>query len=469
MIEESISIFASHNPSKVAFVIDGIFYSYAFLNEKINSYAYSFMEDYSIGVQDRVILYATRSIDFISCYFALHRIGAIAIPVDEHIAAETLNDIIEQTLPTLVVGHELMYDQLLNGVSSRTKEFPTFSTDDVADIMFTSGTTGTAKGVTLSHTNIEASAQNIAGYIGNTENDTEVLALPLCHSFALGRIRSVMLNGGTIYLHDGFSNVKSLFRLLESSNATGFSMVPAGWNLIKKLSGTRISKFADSLKYIEMGSSYLSADDKKELADLLPHTRLCMHYGLTEASRSVFMEFHSDSLESVGKPLPNVSVKILSNGELTTKEDVEGEICIAGKHVTHGYWHRDDLQNEVFVDGYIRTGDVGYFWEGNLYISGRLKDIINVGGKKVSAKEIEDVAMRFGGIEECACVGKKDPLLIEVPYLVIVAKTVIDKDSLLLFYRRNVEEYKIPQEIIQIESLPKTHNGKIQKHKLLNE
>lgn len=127
-------------------------------------------------------------------------------------------------------------------------------------------------------------------------------------------------------------------------------MVPASWAMIKRLSGERIGEFSDILHYIELGSAFLDVKDKQLLANLLPSTRICMHYGLTEASRSVFMEFHNDNLSSVGKPLPGVDVKIMDDYGNILPETGEGEICIKGPHVTRGYCNDDKLTQDSFLE-----------------------------------------------------------------------------------------------------------------------
>lgn len=474
MIESFINKFARQVPSKILFVIEGKEYSYSFVDTMIDKYANIFHGKYGIREQDRVVLRAERTIEFLCCYFALHRLNIIALPIDEKMQDSTLEYMIREVAPKYVLGNDnsdtLSYESIRSEAcrSQAFDAYPDIDRDNIADIMFTSGTTGNPKGVKLSHLNIESSAINMSRYINNTFEDVEVLALPLCHSFGLGRVRSTILKGGTLVLHNGFSNVKSLLRLLESTNATGFSMVPAGWNIIERFSGSKISKYGSKLKYIEMGSSYLSPSEKVHLAELLPNTRICMHYGLTEASRSAFLEFHAGNLDSVGKPLPDVDIRIYHEGELLSHEDMEGEICIKGNHVTSGYWNMEHRTPEFFIDGFIRTGDIGYIHAGYLFISGRLKDVINVGGKKVSAKEIEAMTLGIEGVRECACVGIEDNVLGEVPALYIVPddSSSIDTDKVLSVLHLKLEAYKIPRLIKKVAGLPKTENGKIKKFEL---
>ena len=155
------------------------------------------------------------------------------------------------------------------------------------------------------------------------------MALPISHSFGLGRLRCVLSVGGTLVLLGSFASMKKFYGEMERCKVTGFGMVPASWAYLKKMSGRKIADFAKQLQYVEIGSAFMSVEEKKCLMDLLPATRICMHYGLTEASRSTFIEFHKDRayLESVGRPSPGVEIKVFSD---QGKEVPEGKQIILG-------------------------------------------------------------------------------------------------------------------------------------------
>jgi long-chain acyl-CoA synthetase len=346
---------------------------------------------------------------------------------------------------------------------------PSFRTDnEVADILFTTGTTGEPKGVPLTYENEMAAASNINTFIKNTKEDVELLALPISHSFGLGRLRCCLVNGQTIILLGNFANVKKLFRIMSEQHVTGFTMVPASWRYLQKFTGDKLGEFADQLHYIEMGSAYFSAEEKKNLADLLPHTRVCMHYGLTEASRSAFMEFHDDGehLGSVGKPSPNTDIKIFDEQGTELKPNEEGEICVKGAHVTHGYLNHP-IEASFFGD-YFRTGDWGYKTpEGYIYLKSRKKDLINVGGKKLSPVETETELLKIPGVEDCACIGipDKNGVLGEVvkAFIVKAEGSDLSEDNVKNQLSGKLEGYKIPAEVEWIDKIPRTQNGKIQR------
>lgn len=336
--------------------------------------------------------------------------------------------------------------------------------------MFTTGTTGLPKGVALSYANEAAAAENINSFIGNTADDVELMALPISHSFGLGRLRCVLSKGATLVMLGSFASMKKFYGELERCRVTGFGMVPASWAYIHKMSGDKIGQYAKQLRYIEIGSAYMPAEEKHRLMNLLPNTHICMHYGLTEASRSCFISFHDDEqhLDSVGKPSPNTDIKVFDEKGQEVADGTNGEICVKGKHVCSDYWGmpKEEFHNDFFGD-YFRTGDFGHKTsDGYIYLVSRIKEIINVGGKKVSPIEVEEALNEYPGIEESACVGVHDDVLGEVVKAYYVADTDIDVAKVHKFLFGKIEAYKIPAQYERISEIPKTQNGKIQRLKL---
>lgn len=477
-LEEKIFEWAVKTPEKIALIDKKKSITYKELFENIWATKEILEADYSLKKEDNVLLAANKNVHFIYAYFAIHLIGAKVVPLDEQIQSDKLNTIVNKTKPKLIIGLNLDNDSrccdfdILKDIKLEVApdqiDFPEF--EQVADILFTTGTTGNPKGVLLSHGNIASSAHNINTFIGNNSNDIELLALPISHSFGLGRIKCVLSVGGTLILLGSIVNMKRMFRTFEENKVTGFGMVPASWQYIKKMSGIRLADFEGQLNYIELGSAYMSPENKRELLDLFPRTRICMHYGLTEASRSTFTEFASDIdyLDSLGKASPNVEIKILDEfGEINSPGE-EGEICIKGDHVTKGYL--DMPKTDFFYNEYFRTGDIGSMdSQGYVYIKGRFKEIINVGGKKLYPIEVEHKIHEFDPLLESACIGIKDDegVMGEVVKAFIVKnESTNDFKAINDFLKLNLEPYKIPVAYEWIDEIPKTKSGKIQRQKL---
>ena len=396
------------------------------------------------------------------------------MPIDPDTNQTRFEYIEKSTTPVCVMGllhnvkkETIPFTDVVNGTSKATYIAPEQS--QVADILFTTGTTGAPKGVALSYNNLSAAARNINAFIGNTSSDVELLALPVSHSFGLGRLRCSLSKGATVVMLGTFANVKKFFKEMARCQVTMFAMVPASWGFIKKMSGKYIGKFADQLKFIEIGSSFMPVEDKELLMSLLPKTRICMHYGSTEASRSAFMEFHTykDNLLSIGKASPNVEIKIFTSQGTPAALGEEGEVCVKGEHVTCSYWNETPERfASDFYDGYFRTGDCGTMdAEGNIYLKSRIKEMINVGGKKVSPMEVEDILNTIPGIKESACIGIPDPGIVlgEVVKAFIVADDNLSDEEIMQQLRPQLEVYKLPVEIERINAIPKTGSGKIQR------
>ena len=433
---------------------------------------------YGIEKGDRVILAADKQMEFVYIYFACHLLGATTIPIAPDTNEKRYRLIKSKTRPKLVVGFtdedndaqiatiKAFSCDAVTDDDISTVSFPDM--DDIADIIFTTGTTGEPKGVLLSHRNIAAAARNINEFIRNQTEDVEMLALPISHSFGLGRMRCALSNGQTLVMLGSFANVKRFFRFMEEYKVNGFGMVPASWALLKKMSGTNIGKHADQLHYIEIGSAPMPVEEKRLLVDLLPSTRICMHYGLTEASRSAFMEFHKDEghLTTVGKQTPNMDITIRGEQGNILPDGEEGESCVSGDAVTVGYL--DLPKDEAFWADSFRTGDWGSRdSEGYISLKSRKKELINVGGKKVSPIEVEDVLKTFDFIEDCVCVSAPDPegILGEVvkAFVVTSQPEKILKEYMDKLIGNKLEGYKHPAIYEAIDEVPKTASGKVQR------
>ena len=474
-IEHKIWHWASLLPDKPAVKSGKKSATYLQLCQRVLGARDYFVSQPTLNAGDTIVLAAGKQIEFVYAYFGAHLAGLKVVPVDPATNPDRMAFIIKQTGASLLVGFDGIENNIrticLKEFEELASEFSVPSFPDgnqIADILFTTGTTGKPKGVPLTYDNEAAAARNINEFIGNTGNDIELLALPVSHSFGLGRMRCCLSQGATFILLGSFANVKKLYRTIEEEHVTGFTMVPASWRYLKKLTGNKLGDFRNQLRYIEMGSAFFSKEEKDELAGILPDTRVCMHYGLTEASRSTFMEFHQDAshMDSVGKASPHTEIKILDENGVECEAGNEGEICIKGEHVTHGYL--DLPVGDSFFGDYFRTGDWGYKTEdGYVYLISRKKELINVGGKKVSPIEVEEQLLKIPGVEDCACIGVPDDneVLGEVVKTFIVKEkgseiTFADIDEQLT---GKLESYKIPVCYEWIDAIPKTQNGKIQR------
>jgi long-chain acyl-CoA synthetase len=472
------------NPSRLALGSGTDEVTYAQLGQGILRAADVLREE-GVNPGDRVMLEATRQPEFVCAYFACHFVHAIAVPYAPDVGLAKFQNLVEFLRPRAVLSTRQNPMTLKNcsiiafsAVNNSSARANTDSLDEPdttlpADIILTSGTTGNPKGVILTHGNILAAARNINQFIGNTAEDREALALPLNHSFGIGRMRCQILAGGALIITKSFQFPKEMFESMRRWKVTGFSFVPAAWTVLTRLTGDKLMEFADALRFIEIGSAPMSKPEKERLMKLFPCTRICMHYGLTEASRSAFIEFHEskERLDSIGKPTPNVEIRIVDEEGHELETGRIGRIEIRGNHVMKGYWKAD--ASERLRDGWLRSGDLGCRdQEGYFYVSGREDDLINVGGRKVHPVEIEQALLKHEQIRDVVCVGTPNPITGEAVLAFIVAETncgeLPNTEALADFLRGKIEEFKIPVAFEYITSIPRNSSGKIERKALLN-
>lgn len=480
-IESQIRANALAMPDKVALIGGEVKVTYAELWQRSLQVAARLQNEYGLQSGECVILAAAGNIEFVYAYLGVHIAGGTCVSIDPDTNETRFGYIYEQTKPRLVLGQlskvleatTTNFNDLLCGDKINCKmEYIEPDENAIADVLFTTGTTGAPKGVALSYGNLVSATNHINAFIQNTADDVELLALPVSHSFGLGRLRCILFKGGTLVMLGTFANIKRFFREMENHHVTGFGMVPASWGFIKKMSGRYIEKFANQLRYVEIGSSFMSVEDKQLLMELLPNTRICMHYGLTEASRSAYMEFHAekDNLSTAGKAADGVDIVLFSPDGKRVALGEEGEVCVKGAHVCSSYWRLPKERFEQdFYDGYFRTGDCGVMDErGYIYLKSRLKEMINVGGKKVAPMEVEEILNQIPYIKESACVGVRDSegVMGELVKAYIVTDGEVEDSAIMDYLKPRLEVYKLPVQIVHIDAIPKTNSGKIQRLKL---
>ena len=412
---------------------------------------------------DRVILSSANAPSLAIAYFGIHASGGTACPLPPDMPAPSVGDIAERLGSRFVVGDRDDLDALPLSITEQQGESgalakPGSSTE--ADILFTSGTTGRPKGVVLTHANIAAAAQAIAGFVRNREDDLEAVPLPLSHSFGLGRLRSMAIIGNAMLIETGLSNVPGTFKRMLKARATGLALVPTGVEILRSTLGDHVGALADQLRYMEIGSAPMRAETREWLRDILPNTRIYHHYGLTEASRAAFLHLTDQAPPgSVGKPSPGYEIGIRTLGE------GGGEILVRGPAVASRYLDDPCLTADRMTADGFRTGDIGRIdSEGWLFLEGRGDDMINVGGKKVNPAAVETALEALPGVAEAGCCGVEDAhgLLGQV----VAAAIVIERDARPDISGALLAPHERPARVLIVDALPKTASGKLQRTRI---
>jgi hypothetical protein len=263
--------------------------------------------------------------------------------------------------------------------------------DDVAMIAHTSGTSGVPKGVVLTHANLADTTQRLADVMSLDDSVREYLGTPVYHSFGFGRCRAVLSRGGAVFVPARGFHPTDVAKMLERGEINALSVVPS---LARLLLANRdvFAPVADRMRWIEIGSQYIARRELEALKNVFPHARIVLHYGLTEASRSTFLDVSAESgaaLETVGSPVGRSEVRI----------DEAGRIAIRGPHVARGVLIAGETVAATDADGWLHTQDLGRMCDGRLVFLGRADDVINCGGIKLDPETLEAGILRSLGLE----------------------------------------------------------------------
>lgn len=424
---------------------------------------------------DHVMLRCTQNIDYLTVFSALQYMQALVIPVEKSTSAERVLEIGER-----VDSECLISDKEADGISSiKIKDIIARAKDaDEADLelpgesdrsmlLFTTGTTGSSKGVVMLHRGEVGIAGNVIEGTSMKKGNVEIIPMPLNHSFGIRRYQSDMVNGGTVCLMDGMVFIGTLWKLVEKYGATSMAISPASLGMIFHLSDERIADYADQLDYIQIGSAPLAEADKEKLLRLLPDTRLYNFYGSSEAGCACILEFSGNGNKTgcIGRPTVNSIVRFTDDaGNVVENGSPEAPALLSwgGSIVMEGYYNDPDLTAETLVGGYVRTKDLAYLDEdGDCILVGRADDVINYGGSKISPAEIENLALGYEYIDDVAFTSISDPITGELPVILVIQKDGYDEAEFERFLTDRLESYKLPRKYIYVDNIPKTFKGSV--------
>jgi long-chain acyl-CoA synthetase len=345
---------------------------------------------------------------------------------------------------------------------------------DPAVILYTSGTTGQAKGAELSHSNLLLNALTCNRLFGTKPGtDTHLLVLPLFHSFgSTVNMNAGFSSGATLVLLPRFEPAAAV-RLLEQENVTFFAGVPTMyWGLLNALTeGVDVERIAGNMRVAVSGGSSLPVEIIREVKERFG-LRILEGYGLSETSPvATFSDPDSENRPgSIGVPIWGVEVKLIDESWNTIEAaDEIGEIAIRGHNIMRGYYNRPEATAEVMKDGWFRSGDLARRdKDGFYYIVDRAKDMIIRGGFNVYPREIEEVLMTHEAVSLAAVIGVPHPRHGEEVKAYVIRKdgaTVTDEE-LVAWGKEQMASYKYPRIVTFVESLPMTATGKLLKRAL---
>ena len=392
-----------------------------------------------------------------------------ALIVDDAPQFEPLRDTYQGPMVALTAGGNVVGDA--PGSDPHARMLDT-SPSAEALVLFTSGTTGGKKAVSIDHRNLIETAYMINGFMGLAEPATECVTVSLTHAFGLRRVLCEHLVGGTVVAVDGGFNPARTLQVCRDSKCDALSAVPAVVAMLHKAFPDVFRTLGAQIRFVELGSAAMSATGKSELCEWFPAASIAMHYGLTESSKVSFLHFTRDrsKLHTVGRPSPGVRVKLIDESGSEAARGDAGEVWAQGPNVATGYVDDTALTNERFVDGWFRTGDFARFdKDGYLQLLGRNDEMINVGGKKMYALEIEELIRDAYPALDCAIAARDDVHLGARPILCYSHKTPVSSElfrEIIDTLARKVESYKLPASAVEVFEIPRTPNGKVRRSEL---
>lgn len=476
-VEEYLYVHATDTPEKAAVIVGEEETSYRSLYEKSYTYC-SYLRKSGVSRGDIVVTRACQELKYVVTYLAIHMAGGIVASVGKNTPLAEV-DYVAKSLGAKYVllkeGEDLLgpweniyyYEAQELYPSLPLLDFP--DTEDSADILFTTGTTGVSKGVELSHRALIATAENLIFGCGYRTDTFLVVPGPLNHANAIRKLFTTIVNGSTISLLNGMSDMPGFFRALDYPLGTkACCLPPAAIRTIFALTKDKLGTYSEKIDFIESASAPLPESDKKRLCELLPQTRLYNNYGSSESASVCMYDYskYPDKKGCIGREMPNSRVIIVDDNHVEIDSDREhmGLIACIGDVNMKGYVNDPELTNEVLKNGIVYTNDVGYKdADGFIYISGRKGDVINVGGIKISPSDVEEAALALDEIDDCVCIAREDSITGQALKLLLVIHpgSTLDVRRISEYLSSRLETIKVPRFYEQVEKIERTYNGKI--------
>jgi len=496
-------------PERDCIVFEGKRWTYAQINERVNQLV-NVLTKLGVEKGDRIGMLHVNCNQYIETYYASAKLGAIFVPLNFRAKADELAymignaevkvlfvgsrylDIVNTILPQLPTvkeyisiegGSRANYEDLIRSASS-DEMLCDIGDEDITILMYTSGTTGRPKGVPLRHNafvvyvleNVDPASPDI--------KERNLLTVPLYHVAGIQAMLAAIYGGRTLVLMRQFE-VKEWMATIQKEQATRAMIVPT--MLKRVIDDPDFSKYnLSSLKVITYGAAPMPFEVISKAIQVMPWARFINAFGQTETASTITTLGPEDHIiegteeerqkklkrltSSIGRPLPDVEVKIVDEEENSLPFLQVGEILVRGPRVMTGYWKDEQKTGQVMTsDGWLRTGDMGWMdEEGYIYLSGRADDMIIRGGENISPEEVEEVLHSHPKIEEAAVIGVPDPEWGQEPRAVVVLKKgeKVASEEIIEHCRSKLAGFKRPRSVVFIEALPRGAMGKVLRKKL---
>ena len=506
-----LSIGSAICPDRDLIVFDHKRWTFSQTSERVNRLAQGLVK---LGIKkgDRLGMLQVNCNQYIEAYFAAAKLGAIFVPLNFRAKSDELAymisnaeakltfvgsrylEMLNSMLPGLsTVKHYISLEPVNDGdlyyediiASSRSDELITdIDDEDVTILMYTAGTTGRPKGVPLKHSGFCAYALENVEPASPEIEERNLLTVPLYHVAGIQAMLAGVYGGRTLVMMKQFE-VKEWLETVQKEKATRAMLVPT---MLKWVVDDPDFKKYDlkSLQVITYGAAPMPFEVIKKAIQEMPWVRFINAFGQTETSSTITtlgpedhkIEGTEEEIEkklkrltsSIGKPLPDVEVKIVDEEGKTLPPFEIGEILAKGPRIMTGYWKDEEKTSKVMSkDGWLRTADKGWMDEdGYIYLAGRGDDMIIRGGENISPEEVEDVILSHPDVEDVAVIGIPDPEWGQEPRAIVVlkGKRHLSGDDIMEHCRSRLAGFKRPRSVVFIDSLPRNAMGKVLKKEL---
>jgi len=511
---------ATRFPYKVAIIHEKTRATYGQINANANRLA-AFLVGRGVNKGDRVVILLENSLEYVVAYYGILKAGAVAVPLSTDLKPDGLNPLLAELEPAAIISSS-RFERLLQASdlnlpnlntliiqnpklvwnSHRVSIFPFLQTttnrhpttgnrqpttdnpqpttndrivpSDLANIIYTSGSTGRAKGVMLTHGNIVANVNSICEYLQLTASDIQMVVLPFFYVMGKSLLNTIFAAGGTLVINNKFAFPATVINQMIDEKVTLFSGVPSTYAYL--LHRSPLTKYRNKLEHLRMvtqAGGHMAQSVKRALCEALPdRTKICIMYGATEASARLTWldpDCFQKKIDSIGRAIPNVNVKILDENGVPVPQGEKGEVVATGANITPGYWKDPDATAKALDEYGYHTGDIGWMdEEGFIFLKGRKDNLLKVGGHRINPQEVEDALLATQLAVEAAVLGLPDDLLgYRLCGLVVPLNGNASDKAIMEACAARLPKYKRPSEIRLIRSLPKNANGKVDRNQCL--
>ncbi|MFD3923036.1 acyl-CoA synthetase [Streptomyces sp. NPDC058595] len=459
-------------------------WTYAELDSAVSTAAAT-LRGHGLQDGDRVATYGHNSDAYLIAFLACARAGLVHVPVNQHLTGDDLAYILEQSASALVLADPALTDRVPPGIDVRALRDtddsllaaladpepydPDRDSDDLAQLLYTSGTTALPKGAMMTHRALVHEYASAIDALDLRESDRPIHSLPLYHSAQMHVfLLPYLAVGAENIILDG-PDPAAVFDLVEAGRADSLFAPPTVWIGLSNHPDFATRELG-GLRKAYYGASIMPVPVLERLRERLPSLAFYNCFGQSEIGPLATVlgpEEHEGRMDSCGRPVRFVEARVVDEDGKEVPDGTAGEVVYRSPQLCAGYWRKPEETADAFRDGWFRSGDLAVRDTHGFYtVVDRVKDVINSGGVLVASRQVEDALYTHPGVAETAVIGLPDDRWIEAVTAVVVPRGEVTEDELLGHAREKLAHFKAPKKVLFVTELPRNASGKILKREL---